>query len=53
MGVSVIVPAFNEELMIEKAYFTISDILKSANIDNEIIFIEVIFNEIIFNSIIQ
>ena len=34
---SVIVPAYNEELMIEKAYFTISDILKNADIENEII----------------
>lgn len=37
---SVIVPAFNEELLIEKAYHTISDILKKADIDNEIIFID-------------
>ena len=37
---SVIVPAYNEELMIEKAYFTISDILKSEDIENEIIFID-------------
>jgi dolichol-phosphate mannosyltransferase len=37
---SVIIPAYNEELSIEKAYFTISDILKNADIDNEIIFID-------------
>lgn len=37
---SVIVPAFNEELLIEKAYHTISDIFKKADIDNEIIFID-------------
>ena len=37
---SVIVPAFNEELLIEKAYYTISEILKKADIDNEIIFID-------------
>ena len=37
---SVIVPAYNEELMIEKTYATISDILKSAEIENEIIFID-------------
>ena len=37
---SVIVPAFNEELLIERAYSTISDILKKADIDNEIIFID-------------
>ena len=37
---SVIIPAFNEELMIERAYFTISNILKNAEIENEIIFID-------------
>ena len=37
---SVIIPAYNEELMIEKAYFTISNILKSEDIENEIIFID-------------
>lgn len=37
---SVIIPAFNEELSIEKAYYTISDILEQAVIDNEIIFID-------------
>ena len=37
---SVIVPAYNEELMIEKAYFTISNILKNEDIENEIIFID-------------
>ena len=37
---SVIIPAFNEELMIERAYFTISNILKKAEIENEIIFID-------------
>ena len=37
---SVIIPAYNEELLIEKAYFTISNILKSEDIENEIIFID-------------
>ncbi len=37
---SVIIPAYNEELSIERAYYTISDILKNADIDNEIIFID-------------
>ena len=37
---SVIIPAYNEELSIEKAYFTISDLLKTADIDNEIIFVD-------------
>ena len=37
---SVIIPAFNEELMIENAYYTISGILRDAGIDNEIIFID-------------
>ena len=37
---SVVVPAYDEELMIEKAYFTISDILKNADIENEIIFVD-------------
>ena len=37
---SVVIPAYNEELMIEKAYFTISDILKNADIENEIIFVD-------------
>ena len=37
---SVIVPAFNEELLIGRAYYTISEILKKADIDNEIIFID-------------
>ncbi len=37
---SVIIPAYNEELSIEKAYFTISNILKSEDIENEIIFID-------------
>ena len=37
---SVIIPAYNEELSIDKAYYTISDILKSNNINNEIIFID-------------
>lgn len=37
---SVIIPAFNEELSIERAHYTISEILNSANIDNEIIFID-------------
>ena len=37
---SVIIPAYNEELMIEKAYFTITEILNNAVIDNEIIFID-------------
>ena len=37
---SVIIPAYNEELMGEKAYFTITDILKNADIENEIVFID-------------
>ena len=37
---SVIIPAFNEGELIEKAYYTISEILKNADIDNEIIFID-------------
>ena len=37
---SVIIPAYNEDLLIEKAYFTISNILKSEDIENEIIFID-------------
>ena len=37
---SVIIPAFNEELSIDRAYYTISDILHKADIDNEIIFID-------------
>ena len=37
---SVIIPAFNEEASIEKAYYTISEILKNADINNEIIFID-------------
>ena len=37
---SVIIPAYNEELVIEKAYYTICDILKNASIDNEIIFVD-------------
>ena len=37
---SVIIPAYNEELSIERAYHTISEILKEAQIDNEIIFID-------------
>lgn len=37
---SVIIPAYNEELSIERAYYTISDILNKENIENEIIFID-------------
>lgn len=37
---SVIIPAYNEELLIEKAYVTISNILKNENIENEIIFVD-------------
>ena len=37
---SVIIPAYNEELSIERAYYTISEILEKAQIDNEIIFID-------------
>lgn len=37
---SVIIPAFNEEAMIEKAYRRISEILKAAEIDCEIIFVD-------------
>ena len=37
---SVIIPAYNEELSVEKTYYTISSILKDADIDNEIIFVD-------------
>ena len=37
---SVIIPAYNEELSVVKAYYTISEILKNADIENEIIFID-------------
>ena len=37
---SVIIPAYNEELLINKAYYTISEILANAQIDNEIVFID-------------
>lgn len=37
---SVIVPAYNEELSVERAYYSISEILRQAGIDNEIIFID-------------
>ena len=37
---SVIIPAYNEELSVERAYYTISEILREAEIDNEIIFID-------------
>lgn len=37
---SVIIPAYNEELSAERAYYTISEILEKAQIDNEIIFID-------------
>lgn len=37
---SVIVPAYNEESSIERAYHTIFDILANANIENEIIFVD-------------
>ena len=37
---SVIVPAYNEELSVERAYRTIFNILKNADIDCEIIFID-------------
>ena len=37
---SVIIPAYNERLSVERAYYTISEILKKAQIDNEIIFID-------------
>ena len=37
---SVIIPAYNEELSVERAYYTISEILEKAHIDNEIIFID-------------
>ncbi|MBR6523938.1 MAG: glycosyltransferase [Clostridia bacterium] len=36
---SVIIPAYNEELSVERAYYTISEILREAEIDNELIFI--------------
>ena len=37
---SVIIPAYNEELSIDKAYYTISGILKDAEIENELIFVD-------------
>lgn len=37
---SVIIPAYNEEASIERAYRTISEILKNEDIENEIIFID-------------
>ena len=37
---SVIIPAYNEELSVERAYYTIPEILEKAQIDNEIIFID-------------
>lgn len=37
---SVIIPAYNEELLIQKTYYTIADILNDANIDSEIIFVD-------------
>ena len=37
---SVIIPAYNEELSVERAYHTISEILHNADIDNEIIFVD-------------
>lgn len=37
---SVIIPAYNEESSVERAYYTISEILKNAEIKHEIIFID-------------
>ena len=37
---SVIIPAYNEELSVERAYYTISDILNKEDIANEIIFVD-------------
>ena len=37
---SVIIPAYNEELSVEQAYHTISGILKNADIAHEIIFVD-------------
>ncbi len=37
---SVIIPAYNEALSVERAYYTISKILKEADIENEIIFVD-------------
>ena len=37
---SVIIPAYNEEMTVEKACYTIADILKAAGIDHEIIFVD-------------
>ncbi len=37
---SVIIPAYNEELSVERAYYTIWEILRKADIDCEIIFID-------------
>lgn len=37
---SVIIPAYNEELSVERAYYTIAEVLKKADIENEIIFVD-------------
>ena len=37
---SVIIPAYNEELSVERTYYTISDILNKEDIANEIIFVD-------------
>ncbi len=37
---SVILPSYNEEKMIEKAYFTISNLLKSEDIKYEVVFVD-------------
>ena len=37
---SVIIPAYNEELSVERAYYTISEILRKEDVENEIIFID-------------
>ena len=50
---SVIVPAFNEELSVERAHKTISDILHEAGIDNEIIFVDDGSSDSTYEKIVQ
>lgn len=38
--ISVILPSYNEEMMIEKTYFTIANLLKSEDIKFEIVFVD-------------
>ena len=44
---SVIIPAYNEELSVERAYYTISEILNKEDIENEIIGDTGIYTEVI------